>query len=198
MRTQWFLWWRRPARTQTGSAVLLNVGRGGETIRSICKASGAKITCDKESEGTLLLSRLIKISGTQKEVAAAKASSRRNGVTSQNQASRSFRPGSRWLATQLPSLPLFSTALDTRESFRGRRTSQENCSFCRNQSPTQAADQRETRGRGRAGRSRRASFMAKRRGQDAAGFTPGGSSPQRGRRRGRPGARRRFLGDTQQ
>ncbi|ERE87164.1 tudor and KH domain-containing protein [Cricetulus griseus] len=50
------------------------IGRGGETIRSICKASGAKITCDKESEGTLLLSRLIKISGTQKEVAAAKAS----------------------------------------------------------------------------------------------------------------------------
>ncbi|KAL4674192.1 hypothetical protein H8959_018126 [Pygathrix nigripes] len=49
------------------------IGRGGETIRSICKASGAKITCDKESEGTLLLSRLIKISGTQKEVAAAKA-----------------------------------------------------------------------------------------------------------------------------
>ncbi|XP_005414609.1 PREDICTED: tudor and KH domain-containing protein isoform X4 [Chinchilla lanigera] len=48
------------------------IGRGGETIRSICKASGAKITCDKESEGTLLLSRLIKISGTQKEVAAAK------------------------------------------------------------------------------------------------------------------------------
>ncbi|XP_066218588.1 tudor and KH domain-containing protein [Saccopteryx leptura] len=48
------------------------IGRGGETIRSICKASGAKITCDKDSEGTLLLSRLIKISGTQKEVAAAK------------------------------------------------------------------------------------------------------------------------------
>ncbi|XP_058897740.1 tudor and KH domain-containing protein isoform X2 [Kogia breviceps] len=48
------------------------IGRGGETIRSICKASGAKITCDKESEGILLLSRLIKISGTQKEVAAAK------------------------------------------------------------------------------------------------------------------------------
>ncbi|XP_036308890.1 tudor and KH domain-containing protein isoform X1 [Pipistrellus kuhlii] len=48
------------------------IGRGGETIRSICKASGAKITCDKESEGTLLLSRLIKISGTQKEVTAAK------------------------------------------------------------------------------------------------------------------------------
>uniref|UniRef100_H0WJG0 Tudor and KH domain-containing protein n=2 Tax=Otolemur garnettii TaxID=30611 RepID=H0WJG0_OTOGA len=48
------------------------IGRGGETIRSICKASGAKITCDKESEGTLLLSRRIKISGTQKEVAAAK------------------------------------------------------------------------------------------------------------------------------
>ncbi|XP_022419990.1 tudor and KH domain-containing protein isoform X3 [Delphinapterus leucas] len=48
------------------------IGRGGETIRSICKASGAKINCDKESEGTLLLSRLIKISGTQKEVAAAK------------------------------------------------------------------------------------------------------------------------------
>ncbi|KAB0389817.1 hypothetical protein E2I00_011011, partial [Balaenoptera physalus] len=43
------------------------IGRGGETIRSICKASGARVTCDKESEGTLLLSRLIKISGTQKE-----------------------------------------------------------------------------------------------------------------------------------
>lgn len=48
------------------------IGRGGETIRSICKASGAKITCDKESDGSLLLSRLIKISGTQKEVAAAR------------------------------------------------------------------------------------------------------------------------------
>lgn len=59
---------------RTGFYVLFNVGRGGETIRSICKASGAKITCDKESEGTLLLSRLIKISGTQKEVTAAKAS----------------------------------------------------------------------------------------------------------------------------
>lgn len=60
---------------RTGFYVFFNAGRGGETIRSICKASGAKITCDKESEGTLLLSRLIKISGTQKEVAAAKASS---------------------------------------------------------------------------------------------------------------------------
>ena len=60
---------------RTGFYVLCNAGRGGETIRSICKASGARVTCDKESEGTLLLSRLIKISGTQKEVAAAKASS---------------------------------------------------------------------------------------------------------------------------
>ncbi|XP_045151607.1 tudor and KH domain-containing protein isoform X1 [Echinops telfairi] len=48
------------------------IGRGGETIRAICKASGAKITCDKEAEGTLLLSRLIKITGTQKEVKTAK------------------------------------------------------------------------------------------------------------------------------
>uniref|UniRef100_H0XXS9 K Homology domain-containing protein n=1 Tax=Otolemur garnettii TaxID=30611 RepID=H0XXS9_OTOGA len=47
------------------------IGRG-ETIHSICKASGAKITCDEESKGTLLLSRLIKISGTQTKVAAAK------------------------------------------------------------------------------------------------------------------------------
>ncbi|ERE73070.1 tudor and KH domain-containing protein [Cricetulus griseus] len=30
------------------------IGRGGEMTRFICKASGAKITCDKESEGTLL------------------------------------------------------------------------------------------------------------------------------------------------
>ncbi|ERE86119.1 tudor and KH domain-containing protein [Cricetulus griseus] len=48
------------------------IGRGGKMIRSICKASGSKITCDKGSEGTLLLSRLVNISGTQKEVAAAK------------------------------------------------------------------------------------------------------------------------------
>ncbi|ERE66396.1 tudor and KH domain-containing protein [Cricetulus griseus] len=30
------------------------IGRGGETILSSCKASGSKITCDKESEGKLL------------------------------------------------------------------------------------------------------------------------------------------------
>ncbi|XP_040606805.1 tudor and KH domain-containing protein-like [Mesocricetus auratus] len=47
------------------------IGRGGETIGSIWKASGAKIPCHKESEGTLLQSRLVKISGTRKEVEAA-------------------------------------------------------------------------------------------------------------------------------
>nr|KAF6398200.1 tudor and KH domain containing [Rousettus aegyptiacus] len=64
-------------RKQTGARIDVDTEDvGDERVLLISgfpvQASGAKITCDKESEGTLLLSRLIKISGTQKEVAAAK------------------------------------------------------------------------------------------------------------------------------
>ncbi|XP_012378094.1 tudor and KH domain-containing protein isoform X2 [Dasypus novemcinctus] len=64
-------------RKQTGARIDVDTEDvGDERVLLISgfpvQASGAKITCDKESEGTLLLSRLIKISGTQREVAAAK------------------------------------------------------------------------------------------------------------------------------
>nr|XP_031544828.1 tudor and KH domain-containing protein isoform X2 [Vicugna pacos] len=64
-------------RKQTGARIDVDTEDvGDERVLLISgfpvQASGAKITCDKEPEGTLLLSRLIKISGTQKEVAAAK------------------------------------------------------------------------------------------------------------------------------
>ncbi|XP_059943697.1 tudor and KH domain-containing protein isoform X2 [Mesoplodon densirostris] len=64
-------------RKQTGARIDVDTEDvGDERVLLISgfpvHASGAKITCDKESEGTLLLSRLIKISGTQKEVAVAK------------------------------------------------------------------------------------------------------------------------------
>ncbi|XP_007460359.1 PREDICTED: tudor and KH domain-containing protein isoform X2 [Lipotes vexillifer] len=64
-------------RKQTGARIDVDTEDvGDERVLLISgfpvQASGAKITCDKGSEGTLLLSRLIKISGTQKEVAAAK------------------------------------------------------------------------------------------------------------------------------
>ncbi|XP_007949054.1 tudor and KH domain-containing protein [Orycteropus afer afer] len=64
-------------RKQTGARIDVDTEDiGDERVLLISgfpvQASGAKITCDKESEGTLLLSRLIQISGTQKEVATAK------------------------------------------------------------------------------------------------------------------------------
>ncbi|XP_038624751.1 tudor and KH domain-containing protein [Tachyglossus aculeatus] len=49
------------------------IGRGGETIRSICKSSGARISCDREAEGALLLTRSINLSGSRKEVDTAKS-----------------------------------------------------------------------------------------------------------------------------
>ncbi|XP_042296847.1 tudor and KH domain-containing protein isoform X2 [Sceloporus undulatus] len=53
------------------------IGRGGETVRAICKSTGAKVECEgrggpQEGEGSLLLTRVITISGTRKEVEAAK------------------------------------------------------------------------------------------------------------------------------
>ncbi|KAJ7307254.1 hypothetical protein JRQ81_009251 [Phrynocephalus forsythii] len=48
------------------------IGRGGETVRSICRSTGAKVDCEREAEGALSLTRLITLSGTRKEVNAAK------------------------------------------------------------------------------------------------------------------------------
>ncbi|NXK49304.1 TDRKH protein, partial [Chauna torquata] len=48
------------------------IGRGGETVRSICRSTGAKVLCEREAEAGLTLTRLIRLSGTQQEVAAAK------------------------------------------------------------------------------------------------------------------------------
>ncbi|NXI67755.1 TDRKH protein, partial [Anseranas semipalmata] len=48
------------------------IGRGGETVRSICRSTGAKVLCEREAEAGLTLTRLIQLSGTRQEVAAAK------------------------------------------------------------------------------------------------------------------------------
>ncbi|XP_067831990.1 tudor and KH domain-containing protein [Heptranchias perlo] len=50
------------------------IGRGGESIRAICRNTGAKIVCEKETcEQILDMRRSVRISGTRQEVAAAKA-----------------------------------------------------------------------------------------------------------------------------
>ncbi|XP_074927193.1 tudor and KH domain-containing protein isoform X2 [Chelonoidis abingdonii] len=48
------------------------IGRGGETVRAICRSSGARVICEKETDNALCLTRLISLSGTRKEVNAAK------------------------------------------------------------------------------------------------------------------------------
>ncbi|XP_065276411.1 tudor and KH domain-containing protein [Emys orbicularis] len=48
------------------------IGRGGETVRAICRSSGARVVCEKETDNALCLTRLISLSGTRKEVTAAK------------------------------------------------------------------------------------------------------------------------------
>ncbi|XP_039219487.1 tudor and KH domain-containing protein isoform X1 [Crotalus tigris] len=48
------------------------IGKGGESVRAICRATGAKIECNRDGEGALSLTRLITLSGTRKEVQAAK------------------------------------------------------------------------------------------------------------------------------
>nr|XP_060614080.1 tudor and KH domain-containing protein [Anolis sagrei ordinatus] len=53
------------------------IGRGGETVRNICKNTGAKVECGSKSgtqdgEEALCLTRTITVSGTRKEVDAAK------------------------------------------------------------------------------------------------------------------------------
>ncbi|KAM6434611.1 tudor and KH domain-containing protein isoform 1-T2 [Liasis olivaceus] len=47
------------------------IGRGGETVKAMCRSTGAKIHCEREGEGALSLTRLITLSGTRKEVQAA-------------------------------------------------------------------------------------------------------------------------------
>ncbi|NXI43185.1 TDRKH protein, partial [Galbula dea] len=48
------------------------IGRGGETVQGICRSSGAKVHCEREAEAGVAPVRVIQLSGTQKEVAAAK------------------------------------------------------------------------------------------------------------------------------
>ncbi|NXX55709.1 TDRKH protein, partial [Scopus umbretta] len=48
------------------------IGRGGETVRGICRSSGAKVVCEREADAGLAPIRVIQLSGTRKEVAAAK------------------------------------------------------------------------------------------------------------------------------
>ncbi|KAF1598116.1 UNVERIFIED_CONTAM: Tudor and KH domain-containing protein, partial [Eudyptes robustus] len=48
------------------------IGRGGETVRGICRSSGAKVFCEREADAGLAPVRVIQLSGTRKEVAAAK------------------------------------------------------------------------------------------------------------------------------
>uniref|UniRef100_A0A8B9SA27 RAR related orphan receptor C n=1 Tax=Apteryx owenii TaxID=8824 RepID=A0A8B9SA27_APTOW len=45
-----------------------------KTVRAICRSSGAKVICEREADASLALTRLIQLSGTRKEVAAAKVS----------------------------------------------------------------------------------------------------------------------------
>ncbi|XP_072214783.1 tudor and KH domain-containing protein [Excalfactoria chinensis] len=48
------------------------IGHGGETVRSICRSSGAQVQCQHQAEAKLAPMRLIQISGTRQEVDAAK------------------------------------------------------------------------------------------------------------------------------
>ncbi|XP_075593378.1 tudor and KH domain-containing protein [Balearica regulorum gibbericeps] len=48
------------------------IGRGGETVRGICHSSGAKVLCEREADAGLAPTRVIQLSGTRKQVAAAK------------------------------------------------------------------------------------------------------------------------------
>ncbi|XP_041035651.1 tudor and KH domain-containing protein-like [Carcharodon carcharias] len=48
------------------------IGRGGESIREICRTTGAKIVCEETGKQLLDLSRSVRISGTRQEVASAK------------------------------------------------------------------------------------------------------------------------------
>ncbi|XP_030329821.1 tudor and KH domain-containing protein [Strigops habroptila] len=53
-------------------AVSRIIGRGGETVRGICRSSGARVLCEREAGASLCPVRAIQLSGTRKEVEAAK------------------------------------------------------------------------------------------------------------------------------
>ncbi|NXM26495.1 TDRKH protein, partial [Oxyruncus cristatus] len=48
------------------------IGRGGETVRGICRLSGARVDCGRDPESSLAPIRVIQLSGTRKEVEVAK------------------------------------------------------------------------------------------------------------------------------
>ncbi|NWR25607.1 TDRKH protein, partial [Emberiza fucata] len=48
------------------------IGRGGETIRAICRSSGARVECGHEPDASLAPMRTVRLLGTRKEVDAAK------------------------------------------------------------------------------------------------------------------------------
>ncbi|XP_062367473.1 tudor and KH domain-containing protein isoform X2 [Cinclus cinclus] len=54
------------------SAVGRIIGRGGETVRGICRSSGARVECGREPGASLAPLRIIRLLGTRKEVEAAK------------------------------------------------------------------------------------------------------------------------------
>ncbi|XP_032871822.1 tudor and KH domain-containing protein [Amblyraja radiata] len=50
------------------------IGRGGESIRAMCRATGARIVCEKHpGDGAVGFGRVVSISGTKQEVTSAKA-----------------------------------------------------------------------------------------------------------------------------
>uniref|UniRef100_A0A8B9IV36 Tudor and KH domain containing n=1 Tax=Amazona collaria TaxID=241587 RepID=A0A8B9IV36_9PSIT len=53
-------------------AVSRIIGRGGETVRGICRSSGARVLCERGAGASLCPMRAIQLSGTRKEVEAAK------------------------------------------------------------------------------------------------------------------------------
>ncbi|NXX31833.1 TDRKH protein, partial [Nicator chloris] len=53
------------------------IGRGGETVRGICRSSGARVDCGSEPDASLAPLRVIRLLGTRKEVDAAKVSAAR-------------------------------------------------------------------------------------------------------------------------
>ncbi|KAM7028929.1 tudor and KH domain-containing protein [Acridotheres tristis] len=48
------------------------IGRGGETVRGICRSSGARVECGHEPDASLAPLRIIRLLGTRREVEAAK------------------------------------------------------------------------------------------------------------------------------
>ncbi|KAK2512228.1 Rorc [Columba guinea] len=48
------------------------IGRGGETVRGICRSSGARVLCEREADAGPGPIRVVQLSGTRAEVAAAK------------------------------------------------------------------------------------------------------------------------------